>query len=153
MLTQRLAIATAALVCLVRAADAQALTTDAAAAPKPSDLVGCESISKFSPRARADIVCEIAKNWMSADSAGINTVLRIQHFFSQIATETGGMTGLSENLDYSAERIFRSLTSALTRLMPRRWHIIPRTLRTMSTTAGLATPPPAMMDGPTAEAA
>jgi predicted chitinase len=77
---------------------------------------------------------------------GPRHMLRIQHFFTQIATKTGGMTTLSENLDYSAERIHQIWPHALTSPTPNGWLIAPDSLRTMFIAADWATPPIAMMD-------
>jgi putative chitinase len=64
-----------------------------------------ETLARFSPRARADLVFVILSQWSQATAAGINTPQRILHFISQIATETGGMHLISEDLNYSAERL------------------------------------------------
>lgn len=62
-------------------------------------------IARFAPRARVDIVDAIVRRWPVAVAAGISTPRRVQNFFAQIATETGGLSLLEENLNYSAERI------------------------------------------------
>ncbi len=62
-------------------------------------------ISKFSPRARADLVAAIVNRWSDAFKAGITTPTRIQHFMAQLAVETGGFVRIDENLNYSAKRL------------------------------------------------
>lgn len=91
---------------------AHAQSTDKAAG---SGLVTAEAIAKFSPRARADLVTAIVAQWQRAEADDINMPLRIQHFMAQIATETGGLRLIEENLNYSASRlrqIFPSRVSA-----------------------------------------
>jgi putative chitinase len=63
------------------------------------------AIARFSPRARADVISTIGSRWQLVLDAGINTPLRLHHFFAQIATETGGMRLLEEDLHYSASRL------------------------------------------------
>lgn len=69
------------------------------------NLVTSIKISKFSPRARADLVATIVNRWPDAFAAGITTPVRTQHFMVQMATETGGFLRLDENLNYSAKRL------------------------------------------------
>jgi putative chitinase len=66
-----------------------------------------ETLARFSPRARADLVSTIVSRWPSATAAGINTPNRIFHFISQMATETGGFRLISEDLNYSADRLLK----------------------------------------------
>src|SRR3954470_11450337 len=56
-----------------------------------SSFVDAVKLSRFSPRARADFVAAIVGEWPTANAADISTQLRIQHFMTQIATETGGV--------------------------------------------------------------
>lgn len=44
-------------------------------------------------------------------SVEINTVLRIQHFFAQVAVETGGITRIDENLNYTAAGLAKTFPS------------------------------------------
>ncbi|WP_442755905.1 peptidoglycan-binding protein [Methylocystis sp. JAN1] len=62
-------------------------------------------ILKFSPKTLSAVAEEISSQWNKAYLAGINSDLRAQHFFAQLATETGGMRLLEENLDYSPQRL------------------------------------------------
>jgi putative chitinase len=63
--------------------------------------VTLSNIKKFAPSARDDLVNAIVASWPAAEAAGIDTPLRTQHFFAQIATETGGFKAIAENLNYS----------------------------------------------------
>lgn len=66
------------------------------------NLVTSIKISKFSPRARADLAATLVNKWGEAFSAGVNTPVRTQHFLVQMAVETGGYLRLDENMNYSA---------------------------------------------------
>ncbi|MFK4771693.1 glycoside hydrolase family 19 protein [Rhizobium sp. ZW T2_16] len=69
------------------------------------NLVTSLRISKFSPRARADLVAAIVNKWPDAFRAGVTTPIRTQHFMTQMATESGGFVRIDENLNYSAKRL------------------------------------------------
>ncbi|TCP80762.1 putative chitinase [Rhizobium sp. PP-CC-2G-626] len=69
------------------------------------NLVTSLRISKFSPRARADLVAAIVNKWPVAFRAGVTTPVRTQHFLAQMATESGGFVRIDENLNYSAKRL------------------------------------------------
>ena len=82
---------------------------------KSDNLVTSIKISKFSPRARADLVATLVNKWPDAFAAGVTTPVRTQHFLVQMATETGGFLRLDENLNYSAKgllKTFRKRVSA-----------------------------------------
>ncbi|MET3485344.1 peptidoglycan-binding protein [Methylobacterium sp. 1973] len=57
------------------------------------------------PRVRADVFAAFVAADERIAAAEINTPLRIAHFVAQLATESGGMTRLEENLFYTAERL------------------------------------------------
>jgi len=70
-------------------------------------MVTAAQIKKFAPTAKPALVTAIVDNWSDAVAAGIVTDLRLQHFFSEIATETGGLRSVEESLNYtSAQRIY-----------------------------------------------
>jgi putative chitinase len=79
-----------------------------------SAIVSAEKLSRFSPRARAELVTTLITKWSLAEGAEINTPLRVDHFLAQIATETGGLTRLDENMDYSAERLLAVFPKRIT---------------------------------------
>lgn len=70
-------------------------------------LVTAERIARFAPRARADLALAMVRLWTSPEPAELVTRLRVQHFFAQIATETGGFARIDENLNYSAKRLLK----------------------------------------------
>ena len=65
--------------------------------------VTAASIKKFSPAASDVLIQAVVDGWPAAEQAGINTPLRTQHFFAQMATETGGLKAIAESLNYSVE--------------------------------------------------
>lgn len=68
-------------------------------------MITAERVRKLAPNARADLVMALVKGWPKIRDAGINTPLRVAHFMTQIATETGGFTIYEENMNYSAQRL------------------------------------------------
>ena len=64
-----------------------------------------EQILKFSKKARPELVEALVENQQYFKDAGITTPLRLAHFFAQVATETGGMRRIDENMNYSAKRL------------------------------------------------
>lgn len=64
-------------------------------------MVTRAEIKKLMPGAAADLVSAVVDNWGVAESAGINKPLRVQHFLSNIAVETGGLKAIVENMSYS----------------------------------------------------
>lgn len=58
-------------------------------------------LKKFVPGASSVLVDAVVSNWSKAEEAGINTPLRVQHFLSNIAVETGGLKAIVENMNYT----------------------------------------------------
>lgn len=73
--------------------------------PAPTPLVTTEQVLAFSPRSRPDLVAALVERQGFLLEADIETPRRLAHFFAQIATETGGMQRIDENMNYSAERL------------------------------------------------
>lgn len=67
-------------------------------------LVTEARIRAFAPHAMPGIVAVLVVPG-ALDKAEITTPLRVQHFMTQIAVETGGLSRLEENLKYSAKRL------------------------------------------------
>ena len=75
-------------------------------APTARTRVTLEELRRFSPNARDAVITPIEPTMNDVLTAcEVTTPLRVAHFFAQIANETGGFRALSENLNYSAERL------------------------------------------------
>lgn len=72
-------------------------------------MITAERIKRFAPSARADLVQAIVDNWGAAASAGITTPRRVQQFFANIATETGGVRSVEESLTYTSAARLRQV--------------------------------------------
>lgn len=70
-------------------------------------MITAAQIKRVCPSARADLVKTIVDLWPEAQAIGLTKPLRVQHFFAQIATETGGLKALEEGLNYTAARMMR----------------------------------------------
>lgn len=62
-------------------------------------------IRKVAPSARADLVLEITSRPQDLAAVGIDSRLVFAHFLSEVCIETGGLKSISEDLNYSAERL------------------------------------------------
>jgi putative chitinase len=62
-------------------------------------------LARLAPNASKAIISGIVANQHLLDEAGINTPIRLRHFFARVCVETGGMKTLEENLNYSASRM------------------------------------------------
>jgi putative chitinase len=63
-------------------------------------------IKKFTPKARPEYVMAIIGNLYQLRTAGIlDNSFRLSHFMAQIAHETGGLTIIRENMNYSVKRM------------------------------------------------
>lgn len=60
-----------------------------------------EAIKRFSPRAKDELVNALVEYKQYLENAQINSPLRLTHFLAQIATETGGIRRIDENMNYS----------------------------------------------------
>jgi putative chitinase len=94
-------------------AEAQGPNKSAKAAASRT-TIDAVTLTKFSPKARADLVAAIIAQWPTATAAGINTPDRIHHFIAQMATETGGFRSIDENLRYSAKRLLEIFPKRVT---------------------------------------
>lgn len=92
-----------------------ATAVPSAASAQASDVITTRSLAIFSPRARADLVDALVRNREALDAGEINNARRVVHFMAQIATESGGLTRIDENLNYSADRLVAVFPSRVSR--------------------------------------
>jgi putative chitinase len=64
-------------------------------------IITSSVLSKFAPKADPAIAATIANGTAELEAAGITTPLRAAHFLAQVAIETGGLSKVSENMNYS----------------------------------------------------
>lgn len=65
-----------------------------------------EALAQLCPTASRTIIAGIVDNAHLLDQAGINTPIRLRHFFARVCVETGGLRSLEENLNYTAQRAY-----------------------------------------------
>ncbi|MDX0488362.1 hypothetical protein GOC76_30030 [Sinorhizobium medicae] len=80
-----------------------------------ADAEMAKKFAAFSPGASAKLVQSFIEYWEFAEKAGINNDLRIQHFIAQVATETGGLRRIDENLSYRPARLLKVFKSRVSR--------------------------------------
>ncbi|MET2825872.1 glycoside hydrolase family 19 protein [Mesorhizobium shangrilense] len=68
------------------------------------DRTLASQLAQLCPKASKAIIAGIADNAHLLDQAGINTPIRLRHFFARVCIETGGLGSLEENLNYTAKR-------------------------------------------------
>ena len=66
-------------------------------------------IKKLSPRAAPRIVEGIVAHQHLLAEHGVDSPLRLAHFMTQYATETGGFARLEENLNYTTTKRLRQV--------------------------------------------
>lgn len=72
-------------------------------------MVTAAQIKKLCPQAKPVLVDAIVKNWDYAELEGdIVTPLRVSHFLSEIATETGGLKAVEESLNYTVDGLLKT---------------------------------------------
>jgi putative chitinase len=64
-------------------------------------------VKSVAPNARSNYLDAIGSSADLLNQRGINTPLRLAHFFAQALLETGGFTVLRESMDYSAPRLLQ----------------------------------------------
>ena len=74
-------------------------------------IVSKDRIKAFSSKARDEFIAAIVAHWGEAEAIGLGIAWRAQHFMAQIATETGGLKRLDENLNYSAAGLLATFPS------------------------------------------
>ena len=62
-------------------------------------------VKKLCPRANAAYIAAFEAGDGQMSDAGITTPTRLAHFLAQVMHETGGLTVLRENMNYTASRV------------------------------------------------
>ena len=70
-------------------------------------LISAEEIRRISPNANDEFVMAIVNAEGDFRAAGLNTRLRMAHFLTQVMTETGGLSRIDENMNYSFATLMR----------------------------------------------
>ena len=68
-------------------------------------MLTAEILRSVAPRARPDYIQAMLNGKEIFDKYGINTPMRMTHFLAQVSHETGGLTIVRENMNYTAKRI------------------------------------------------
>jgi putative chitinase len=92
-------------------------------------MLTLDVLRAVAPNGRDDILEGIIERRSAIDAAGVITKRRLAHFLAQIATESGGLRYLEENLYYSAKRLMQ---------------VWPSRFKTMASTVGYANNPQAL---------
>ncbi|MEO8531396.1 MAG: trypsin-like serine protease, partial [Deltaproteobacteria bacterium] len=79
----------------------------AAPAWSESQLVTFDELKKIAPTAKTEFLQAIVAAQPEFEAAGINTRMRMAHFIAQVMTETGGLSRLDENMNYSYKTLLR----------------------------------------------
>jgi len=73
-------------------------------------MVTSAELKKLFPTAKPDLVAAIVDGWPLAEQAGITTQKRIAEFLANIGAETGGLTSISESLNYSVDGLLKTFS-------------------------------------------
>lgn len=70
-------------------------------------MVTRTQLKKLFPHSREDLVKAIVDNWGYAVAAGLTKPARVRAFFANVGAETGGLSILEENMNYSITRMMQ----------------------------------------------
>ncbi|MCP4937065.1 MAG: SUMF1/EgtB/PvdO family nonheme iron enzyme [bacterium] len=99
------------------------VTTPAVApAKKYAPLFNRQQLLSFSRKAKPELIDGLLNNQKLFYDANITTPLRIAHFFSTMAIETGGLKRLDENMSYSAQGLRRTFGKRVSPQMAKKLH-------------------------------
>ncbi|MFN3524869.1 MAG: trypsin-like serine protease [Paracoccus sp. (in: a-proteobacteria)] len=78
--------------------------------PAAADYFSTDDLLRISPRADPVLVDTLVRQQPSLAQSGVNSRIRVAHFLAQVMTETGGLSRLDENMNYSAEGLLNTFS-------------------------------------------
>lgn len=78
--------------------------------PALAEFFTADDLLRVSPRANPVLVDTLVRQQPALAQSGVNSRIRVAHFLAQAMTETGGLSRLDENMNYSAEGLLNTFS-------------------------------------------